>query len=515
MNNKNEYDVVVIGSGNGGLIAATRCAKYGLKTLLVEQHNTPGGFASSFVRGRFEFEPALHELGNLGNEYNQGGLYKIFKDLGIEVEWNLIPEAFHLVCGDKNNQKHFILPFGVEEFARKCDEYVKGSYDKVIKFLSMCEDCYNAVQYITEMKGNPDREVLMKKYPNYLTTATYTLHEVLKKMKMPKEIKYIIESYWIYLGTKPSEIVFQLYAVMFYEYIKYNAYIPTYKSHEISQAIACRFQELGGTIWYNTKAIKIDIQENKVVGLNTTNGYIKTNHIISNVSPRLVFSNMIEKSQLPEYANKLIAKRKPGSQGFCIYLGLNKTVEELGFKDYSFFVYSSMDHNKIAKNMESIENNNDYIVVALNVANKDASPQGTSILSFTTLFEDAWNDVDVKDYFKIKNEIAKRFIEDFEQRMNVNIKPYIEEIEVATPVTFARYTGTANGAIYGNKNSVNDSPYVRGRNMNNFDKINGLIFCGGNSYFTHGYSITYASGNTAANRTYGKIMESKRGKNNG
>ena len=44
------YDVVVIGAGNGGLIAATKCAKKGLKTLLVEQHNLPGGFATSFVK---------------------------------------------------------------------------------------------------------------------------------------------------------------------------------------------------------------------------------------------------------------------------------------------------------------------------------------------------------------------------------------------------------------------------------------------------------------------------------
>ena len=57
-----DYDVVVIGAGLGGLSAATSLARAGKKVLLLEKHNVPGGYASSFTRGRFEFEIALHEL---------------------------------------------------------------------------------------------------------------------------------------------------------------------------------------------------------------------------------------------------------------------------------------------------------------------------------------------------------------------------------------------------------------------------------------------------------------------
>ena len=67
-----KYDAVVIGAGNGGLAAACRLAKAGKKTLLVEQHNLPGGVASSFRRGRFEFETALHELCEFGSAENPG-----------------------------------------------------------------------------------------------------------------------------------------------------------------------------------------------------------------------------------------------------------------------------------------------------------------------------------------------------------------------------------------------------------------------------------------------------------
>ena len=59
------YDVVVIGAGNGGLTAAIRVLQGGYSCLLLEKHNLPGGFATSFKRGRFEFEASLHELNDL------------------------------------------------------------------------------------------------------------------------------------------------------------------------------------------------------------------------------------------------------------------------------------------------------------------------------------------------------------------------------------------------------------------------------------------------------------------
>ena len=51
-----KYDVVVVGAGNAGLSAAVKCAVEGKKTLLIDQHNLPGGCASSFRRGRFELK---------------------------------------------------------------------------------------------------------------------------------------------------------------------------------------------------------------------------------------------------------------------------------------------------------------------------------------------------------------------------------------------------------------------------------------------------------------------------
>ena len=49
-----KYDVVVVGAGLAGLSSALQTAIAGKKVLLIEQHNLPGGCATSFVRGRFD-----------------------------------------------------------------------------------------------------------------------------------------------------------------------------------------------------------------------------------------------------------------------------------------------------------------------------------------------------------------------------------------------------------------------------------------------------------------------------
>ena len=72
------FDAVVIGAGNGGLTAALTLANAQKKVLLVEKHNLPGGFATSFIRGRFEFEASLHELCDFGTAGNSGNLYALF-----------------------------------------------------------------------------------------------------------------------------------------------------------------------------------------------------------------------------------------------------------------------------------------------------------------------------------------------------------------------------------------------------------------------------------------------------
>ena len=70
-----KYDAIVVGAGNGGMTASAALAQKGLNVLLLERHNIPGGCATSFCRGRFEFEVALHQLSGMGTAEQPGGQF--------------------------------------------------------------------------------------------------------------------------------------------------------------------------------------------------------------------------------------------------------------------------------------------------------------------------------------------------------------------------------------------------------------------------------------------------------
>ena len=142
-----KYDAVVIGAGNGGLVAAIRLLQGGLKTLIVEKHNLPGGFATSFCRGRFEFEASLHELNDFGAPGNAGDVRVLFDELGVtdKIEWIQIPEAYRVIARSENLDA--TMPFGVQAFIDKMEAYVPGSRESVTKFFELAEEIRLAQAY--------------------------------------------------------------------------------------------------------------------------------------------------------------------------------------------------------------------------------------------------------------------------------------------------------------------------------------------------------------------------------
>ena len=111
-----DYDVVVVGAGLGGLSSACNLAKEGKRVLLLERHNVPGGYASSFTRGRFEFEISLHELSGLGDEHNRGPIWRLLEEYGVtkRVEFIPIPTSTAAVFPDLD----ITIPIGRANFER-------------------------------------------------------------------------------------------------------------------------------------------------------------------------------------------------------------------------------------------------------------------------------------------------------------------------------------------------------------------------------------------------------------
>lgn len=505
------YDAVVIGAGNGGLCAALRLAKSKKKVLLVERHLLPGGFATSFIRGRFEFEASLHELCDFGHEDLHGNLYELFKDFDVlkDMEFVDVPDAFRVISLSTNED--YALPFGIDNFINKMEEYVPGSKKSVTTFFELGAEIQKALKYLNESHGHPDTKVMMEKFPNFMRTATYSTDEVLNAIKMPKKAQQIIDTYWSYLGTGTAHLGFTHYCIMVYLYISLKAQIPTNRSHGISQVLEKAIRDNGGEIFYGDEVVKILTDNKAVSGVVLASGkVIKTKHVISNAMPVTVYGRMVDKKDVPLHQIKKANFNKLAGRGFSMFLGLNKSPEELGLHDYSYFIYDDLDSNKQFEKMKSIDNHG-QVVVVLNNALPNCSPKGTTIMYFTSLyFSDCFDKALTKEnYFELKDKLANTFLDAFEKATKTNIRDYIEEIEVGTPLTYAHYTDAPDGTIYGYLTEDLDNMMARLTTMYNEEDLKGLRFCGGHSVRSSGYNSSYLSGDLAAKLTLGDMKEDK------
>ncbi len=98
--NKRKYDILIIGSGLGGLICGAVLAKSGYEVVVLEQSGQIGGCIQSYKRGNAYFDTGLHYVGGLSEGLP---LHKVFSYLGLmDLPWQRMDDCFDLIrIGDK------------------------------------------------------------------------------------------------------------------------------------------------------------------------------------------------------------------------------------------------------------------------------------------------------------------------------------------------------------------------------------------------------------------------------
>ena len=491
-----KYDAVVVGAGNAGLTASLKLAQSGKKVLLIEQHNLPGGCATSFRRGRFEFEPSLHELCDYGPDENKGDLRKLFDQSDIKVDWCKVPDCFRVISNwSDGTPMDVTMPSGRQEFIDKMASYAPGSRSSMETFFELADEILCAISYINSAAGKTDAAYMKKEFPNFLRTAAYPAAKVFDALKFSQKVKDIMSIYWSYIGVDMEHIAFMHYAAMVHKYVTRSAYIPKLTSHEISLALLERYRALGGEVWFNCRAEEFLFDGSRCCGVRTTQGEALADYVLSSISPHIVYGRMIPKALVPEREKRLAGARAISGRPLVAYFALNKTAEELGIKDYSIFFPPTADSVKAYKALDSIEGNNYSVLVCYNVANPEFSPPGTCIVSFTTLFNnDAWARIKPEEYVKTKNAYAKKMVDQLREAACIDITDCIEEMSVATPWTFARYLGTPEGSVYGYATADWDSMMARLMMITIDNPIKGLKTIGATGPRGAGYSSNYIGG---------------------
>lgn len=503
-----KYDVIVVGGGNGGLTAAATAAKNGLKTLLIEKHNLPGGCATSFRRGRFEFEASLHELCLFGPKEQPGPVRKMFDELKVDCGWVMIPDAFRSINTSPDGFD-VVMPTGVKQYIDAMEKAVPGSRESLTKVFECSERMNRVSDHMYDIGWESHAMDMMCNYREFLKLSVHSVNDVLRRFKVPEKAMQIFDTYWDYIGADSETMSFPVYAIMYYSYLTMGAWMPKMRSHEISVALDKSIRDFGGETWYNTEVTRILAKNGRVYGVETPEGPVFADHVICNIMPHVVYGRMMDKNEVPARALRMENARTIGMRGYCVFLGLDKSREELGIKDYTVFIRNSGDTVKQNAAAGSIATHNTGVYNCTNVVLPDASPEGTCMFIITKLYSaDTWKDVAETDYVNTKEKVAKDAVALYEKTTGIKISDCVEECEIATPVTYARYLGTPQGTIYGYKPVKWDGMLNRILDEQHKDyMVKGLRFCGGHAALLDGYSQAYMSGHAIAKFTLKDIKE--------
>ncbi len=451
-----DYDVVVIGAGNGGLTAAAHLARKGIKVLVLERHNIPGGCATSFCRGRFEFEVALHQLSGLGSPEYPGPLRALLDRLGVMDKLEFVPmtDLYRITVADRIDitlrpewnetiatlQQHFPKE---KEAIKNFFDFVKAYFMEVISAFYM---------------NDPDTS--REKYPRFFKYALRNTQEVLDEYFKDPMLKFVISPYWGYMGLPPRYLAFNDMAALLFGYMEFKPYHLKGGSQAMSNAIADAVLTAGSTIQYNCGAKKIIVKDGAVRGVITEDGdEISTGFVISNASKISTYMELIDREHVPESVIGEFRQSTISQSGFCLYLGMDATPEELDIPESTHFIGYRTDVDRAYEKMKVVDiSDDDFIMMTCyDLIMPDFSPPGTCQITLVTLkYGDAWLRVPPARYAETKFMMGERMLS-LAERAYPKLRSHIEEMEISTPLTHLRYLGHPWGAIYGFDHFAKDS----------------------------------------------------------
>src|SRR6478735_7627768 len=135
----NDFDIIIIGSGMGGLVCGDLLSKEGYNVCIVEKNKQIGGCLQTYVRDRVIFDSGVHYMGGLEKGQN---LYQIFKYLGLmdKLKLQRIDEdAFDKIIMS-NDEKEYPLAQGYDNFIKKLREYFPREESAIVAYCDKIQE---------------------------------------------------------------------------------------------------------------------------------------------------------------------------------------------------------------------------------------------------------------------------------------------------------------------------------------------------------------------------------------
>lgn len=494
-----KFDAIVIGAGSGGNIGALTLQKGGKNTLLIEKHNITGGTGSSFRRGRFEFETALHQLYGITDDYKgeKGHLRKIFEELGVydKLEFVQQHETFRLAVGDQLS-----VPFGGthEGFKAVMKQVSPAEADAIDWYQEICDKVAEEF-YDMFAAAAADEPFSKDRFPTLYEYGPMITGDLLRKTFKHPLLIAGYSTYYGYLGI-PVDVCPLVDLALCYARGEGTCYIRG-GSAMMSGAITDEFLRCGGTAKLETAVERILVENGRVTGVRCSDGEeYYADLVLSNCNKIRTYVDLMDQKDVPETVFDDLRVSVPSQSIFVTYLGLDCTAEEAGIRNETNFCRNVADPTQMFADRFDVNVRNDHLssvqISCYNVDTPDASPEGTCVVSILASKMPNWFvNCPPEEYFDRKDEYLSRVLE-FVYQYYPGVKGHIEEIDCATPVTLMRYLGSLNGGVYGMDAHMKD---LIANKLELNSPVKGLYFCGA-SVFTGGFNVSMVGGYSAAKR---------------
>jgi phytoene dehydrogenase-like protein len=492
-----DYDAIVIGAGMGGLSAAAHLANGGMKVLVLEQHHKVGGMTTSFQRGDFRFETALHEM----NGAAPGGpMDQIFEELGLldKLELIEIPVLYRAIFpgidftfySDIDRSKADLIKRWPAE-----EENIQEYYELVANIAADVEEIKGiyrespTAQFFTRM-GVPLGQ------PTFFKVYRKTLEVVLDDLFDDELLKAVIAQFWVYYGPPPSRLWAPIFLLANGSYQTHGAWHFKGSSQALSNAYAARIEELGGKVVTGTRVVGIEVDDGFVEGVATEYGDLFTSrYVVSSADPFQTFFKLIVEEESPKEWREKIRDMKPSNSLLGLYLGLDVPISHWGIEEHEIFYNTSTDADAMYEAMMTGHYEDGAIAVTIysNLDDPYYAPPGKSVVVVHTYSSiDDWP-ANRKPYADHKRRVSAKLLALLDKVMP-GVADHIEVEEMVTPRTINCFTLGYGGIPYGWDFTV-DQGYDR---LPNGTPIGGLYLAGSWAGPSHGVSAAQISGRQAA-----------------
>lgn len=472
-----KYDVIVVGAGVGGLAAACKLAKEGVKTLLLEKHNIPGGALTSFRRGRFEIESGVHYVAHFGTKEKPQTVYKILDEFGVAE--HIDPRPLHqIVILRREGQEDIYLPNNYDDAVKHLKETYPeeiAGIDKYFEVINGVMKDYLNLFHFDYDYPNPldhmDPEATPEKYPYfhkyaYMPTLEFMAETGIKN----RDLFFLLTIMSNHSGPPQFNTVIDLADWMYYILQCAPVKLPG-GFQQVSSLMAEKVEEFGGEVIYNQEMTEIIVENGAVAGVRTSDGKeYRAPVVMYNGSPLRVFRSMVKPGDVPAGIVGEIMSEMKGYYdfdrvGLCTYFCLDCPPEEVGITKAVQFCQGAGSNYRSLYQVDCTE-------AMGGVFHK---PDRCNVTFFTYSSYRDWISCPPEEYHKKKMEAEAAAVAEA-NRLFPGFSDHIEEVDVFTPVTIGRYLGHPGGSFAGFR-VYNRDYLLNPMQINN--RLPGLYFVGG------------------------------------